>query len=87
MGFAPPDPSYLKFGCLTFDYEQDMCKGQALVAIEHDAGFCRIDELQGVDQIGERLSSGQGLLNSYQLTDSYMRNIAFKMEKLDKFGA
>ena len=58
-----------------------------MIAVEHDAGFCRVDELQTFAQVQERLASGQGLLNGYQLADSFMRGLAFKMEKMDKFGA
>lgn len=59
----------------------------ALVAVEHDAGFCRVDGLQTLEQVINSVQTSKGLLNCYQLADSYMRNVAFKMEKLDKFGA
>jgi len=77
----------LKFGVFNLDYSDDICKERCLVAIECDNGFCRVDNLQNYSEVQEKLQSGEGLLNCYQLADSYMRNLAFKMGKLDKFGA
>ena len=57
------------------------------MAVEHDTGFCRVDALQNFDEVLAKLESGEGLLNSYQLADSFMMNIAFKMEVLNKFGS
>ena len=86
LPFAVPKQNYLKFGPLDIPFD-DISKEYALVAIEHDAGFCRIDGLNSFQDVIEKLGSGEGLLNCYQLADSFMRNLAFKMEKLDKFGA
>ena len=86
LPIALPPPSYLKYGAISFD-QAEISTSSALIAIEHDSGFCRIDELESLDQVRERIASGHGLHNSFQLTDSFMRNVAFKMDKMDKFGA
>ena len=87
LPFAPPRPSYLNYGVISLDYESDICKEHCLVAVEHDTGFCRVDTLQNYDEVLAKLQSGEGLFNSYQIADSFMRNLAFKMGTLDKFGA
>ena len=58
-----------------------------MVVLEHDAGFCRVDGHTSVAAVQDQLARGEPLLNMYQLADSLMRNLAFKMEKQDKFGA
>ena len=87
MGFALPRQSYLTYGALKLDYEEDICKSKVLVAIEVDEGFCRVDGLTTLAEVEAKLANGEKLLNMYQLADSFMRQLAFKMEKMDKFGA
>ena len=86
LPFAPPKPSYLKYGPLDFN-EGDISSEKALVAVEHDYGFQRVDNLSSFAEMKEKVASGQGLLNCYQLADSFMKGVAFKMDKLAKFGA
>ena len=47
LPFAPPQQSYLRHGPVSFDYTKDICKDQALLVIEHDADYCRVDQIDG----------------------------------------
>jgi hypothetical protein len=53
----------------------------SLAVIECDYGYNRIDN---TNNIGEE---GLEFLNKCQLADSFMRGVAFKLGKIDKFGA
>ena len=45
----------------------------AFSVLEYDVGFNRVDQLPNH--------------NMYQLADSFMRGVGFKLGKVDKFGA
>lgn len=60
--------------------------------IENDEEYCRVDHLQSFEelaQIIDSLSSGKSerLFGHCQLADTLMRQIGFKLGKVDKFGA
>ena len=44
FSFDLPPQSYLSYGPLTFKQEE-ICHDKALIAIEHDKGFQRVDAL------------------------------------------
>ena len=81
LPFELAKQSYLKYGPLEFE-ESDISSERALVAVEHDRGFLRVDGLGSLQQVKEKLATGEGLLNSYQLADSFMKGMAFKLDKL-----
>ena len=54
LGFALPPPSYLSYGSLALARE-DINNQNAMIAIEHDAGFCRVDGLNTVDEVMSRV--------------------------------
>ena len=54
LGFDLPKPSYMSFGCLSLTQE-DISNQSAMIAIEHDAGFCRVDSLNSFDEAIARL--------------------------------
>ena len=92
LPFAPPQQSYLRFGPVSFDYKDDICKDRALLVIEHDTDYCRVDQIESCASLTEQIAQAKndtsvGFLNCHQLADSFMRHIAFKLGKVDKFGA
>lgn len=54
LGFALPKQSYLTFGSLSLT-QADISSQNALIAIEHDAGFCRVDSLTNIEEVMSRL--------------------------------
>ena len=79
----------MKFGPISFS-EEEICRDQGLIVIEHDQNYCRVDELKSCDELKQKENQdGQygGFFNCHQLADSLMRGIAFKLGKVDKFGA
>ena len=62
LPFARPIQSYERFGPLYLSLEEDVSHDQALIVIENDANFCRIDSLQSSDdllKILDGLSKGE----------------------------
>ena len=57
LPFAPPSQSYLRFGPVTFDYDQDICKEQALLVIEHDSDYCRVDQLESCTDLLQQIQN------------------------------
>jgi hypothetical protein len=60
--------------------------------IEHDQDYMRIDNLTSYDEICKAFSNevefeGNPFLYKYQLAESFMRQLTFKLGKLEKFGA
>lgn len=46
LPFARPRQSFERFGPLNLSFEDDVSHDQALIVIEHDTNFCRVDDLQ-----------------------------------------
>ena len=72
---------YLKF--------DDVNKAFAVLLIENDKDYMRIDRFQSYEEIQKALAQDQGnpFLYNYQLAESFMKQVAFKLGKMEKFGA
>lgn len=51
LPFERPKQSFERFGPLNLSFENDICHDQALVVIEHDANFCRVDDLKSSEDL------------------------------------
>lgn len=51
LPFAPPQQSYLRHGPVSFDFKEDICKDQALLVIEHDTDYCRVDQIDSCNSL------------------------------------
>lgn len=93
LPFARPKQSFERFGPVELPLDEDISHEHALVVIENDEDFCRVDTLQNfaeVAKILEGLASGDKdarLFGQCQLADTLMKQIGFKLGKVDKFGA
>ena len=72
LPFKVPRQTFLNFGPVQFNIE-DIELSQALSVLEYDVEFNRVDP--------------QPCHNMYQLADSFMKGVGFKLGKVDKFGA
>ena len=85
-----PPQTYLTFGSQDqLDIDSDIECEQAILLVEHDQDYMRIDKFDSMREIVEAFSSGTGnpLIYKYQLAETFMRQVAFKLGKLEKFGA
>jgi hypothetical protein len=71
------------------DIDNDIECEKAILLVEHDQDYMRIDKFESMREIVEAFSSGTGnpLIYKYQLAETFMRQVAFKLGKLEKFGA
>lgn len=66
---------------------------KAMVVVEYDNENCRCDEFTDYLELSNKLLQLQngweytGLQDKYQLADSFIKNVAMKLGKTDKFGA
>ena len=64
-----------------------------MIVIENDTDYCRVDSLKDFKELATVLSGLQNsspsrkLFGSCQLADTLMKQIGFKLGKVDKFGA
>eukprot|EP00347_Sterkiella_histriomuscorum_P007323 403349390 len=84
-----PKQTYLSVGSMNLDLEKDIAQDQAILLIECDIDYQRLDKYESLDQIQKELDTAEAnpFVYKYQLADTFMRNIAFKLGKLEKFGA
>ena len=85
-----PPQTYLSFGSQNFDFEKDIEGEKAILLIEHDQDYMRIDHFTSYKEIIDTLQTtpaGNPFIYKYQLAESFMRQVAFKLGKLEKFGA
>jgi hypothetical protein len=46
-----PEQTYLKFASHTLDFDKDICQNKALLIVENDADYMRIDQYQTLHQV------------------------------------
>ncbi|CDW81654.1 UNKNOWN [Stylonychia lemnae] len=87
-GIAAPQ-SYVRVGSMILNEESDIDYEKAVLITEIDEDYQRRDKFENLEQIQSELKTelGNPFFQKYQLADTFMRNIAFKLGKLEKFGA
>ena len=90
--FSLPKQSFERFGPVELTLEADISHDKALIVVENDKDFCRVDSLQSHQELLEILNGYQSgkeprLLGHFQLADTLMRQVGFKLGKINKFGA
>ncbi|TNV80174.1 hypothetical protein FGO68_gene10961 [Halteria grandinella] len=86
QGLTPPQ-TYLTIGSQTLT-EVDINQNQGVLLIECDKEYMRIDHFKELKEIFESVGQGKNeFLYKYQLAESFMKQVAFKMGKMEKFGA
>lgn len=72
-----PAQTYLSFGSQTYDLDKDIDSHHAVLVVEHDQDYMRIDDFQSYKHIIETLSdpnlTGSPFIYKYQLAESFMR--------------
>jgi len=60
-----------------------------VIVVESDREYMRIDGFNSVQEITDALAKANGnpFLYNYQLAETFMRQVAFKLGKMEKFGA
>ena len=74
---------------MKLDFEKDISHENAILITECDIDYQRLDKYESFSQIQSDLQTLEGnpFVYKYQLADTFMRNVAFKLGKLEKFGA
>lgn len=68
--------------------ESEINQNEGVLLIESDKEYMRIDHFKGLNEIIESVGEGKNeFLYKYQLAESFMKQVAFKMGKMEKFGA
>lgn len=69
--------------------DRDFSVDQAAIVIEHDKDYMRIDHFNGYQEIMETLKNDDKnhFIYKYALADTFIKQVAFKIGKLEKFGS
>lgn len=60
-----------------------------MLIIENDLEYQRIDHFKSFEEIQKAIEEDKGnpFIYKYQLAESFMKQVAFKLGKMEKFGA
>ena len=83
-----PPQTFLNFGTQErLDLERDINQEEALLVIENDTDYIRKDKFKTLAEILSASVEANPFVYKYQLAESFMRQVAFKLGRLEKFGA
>jgi hypothetical protein len=75
LASVTPPQTYLHVGSEYLDFERDINSEAAVILVESDREYMRIDGFNSVQEVTDALAKGDGnpFLYNYQLAETFMR--------------